>query len=256
LRDADRIQAYIRNTAGRLKDVVPVPPFTALIHPRNRLTYLSFAVPDERLGGDLTEPLAALVHVFRERERTPRFEYVEAFAPELAPSLEDCGFRLELRTPLMVCDRRSATAAPAVPGLRIERLRSDSPLDEVRTLITTGRRAFGVGEPASDEDAEEDRGRLDRDISILGYLDGEPAAVAHAMAPLDSLSEVGGIGTLTEFRARGIAAAMTSAISSLAFEAGAELVYLTPGDEGAFRVYERAGYRVAETMLFYSLETP
>ena len=36
---------------------------------------------------------------------------------------------------------------------------------------------------------------------------------------------------------------MTSEITGLAFEAGAELAYLTPGDEGAFRVYERAGYR-------------
>jgi ribosomal protein S18 acetylase RimI-like enzyme len=253
LRDAERIQAYIRATAAHRKDVVPVAPFTALMHPRNPLSYLSFAVPDRPFGGDLTEPLARLVSAFRERDRMPRFEYVEEFAPELAPALEDFGFELELRAPLMVCDRRSARAAAAVPGLRIARLRPESSLDEVTTLITTGRHAFGVQEPASDEDAEEDRSFLDRDISVLGYLDGKPAAVAHAMAPLDGLSEVGGIGTLTEFRSRGIAAAMTAEVTSLALNAGAELVYLTPGDEGAFRVYERAGYRVAQTMLFYSL---
>jgi ribosomal protein S18 acetylase RimI-like enzyme len=256
LRDAERIQAYIRATAARLKDVVPVPPFTALIHPRNPLSYLSFAVPDRPLRGDLAEPLARLVDAFRERDRTARFEYVAEFAPELGPSLEEFGFELELRAPLMVCDRRSARQPPAVSGLRIARLHPQSPLDEVKTLVATGRRAFGVQEPATDEDADEDRGRLDRDISILGYLGGEPAAVAHAMAPVGGLSEVGGIGTLAEFRGRGIGGAMTSEVTQLAFGAGAEVVYLTPGDDGAFRVYERVGYRVAETMLFYALTSP
>jgi predicted GNAT family acetyltransferase len=155
----------------------------------------------------------------------------------------------------MVCGRESAREVPAVPGLRISRLTPSSSLEEVQTLITVGLRAFGVGneEPASDEDAEEDRSRLDRDISLLGYLDGEPAAVAHAMAPLHGLAEVGGIGTLTEFRTRGIATAMTAEVTRLAIAAGAELAYLTPGDEGAFRVYARVGYTTSEWMRLYSL---
>jgi ribosomal protein S18 acetylase RimI-like enzyme len=226
-----------------------------MLHPRNPYPHLSFAIPEEPAGGDLSGPLGDLVAVFEERGRIPRLEFVEAFAPDQAASLEAIGFALELRTPIMVCDRAGARAAPDVPGLRITRLRPDTPLDEVQTLITVGRRAFGAGneEPASEEDAEEDRSRLDRDISILGYLDGEPAAVAQAMEPLGGLAEIGGIGTLAEFRTRGIASAMTAEVTRLAFEAGAELAYLTPGDEGAFRVYERAGYRTAEWMRFYRL---
>jgi hypothetical protein len=49
---------------------------------------------------------------------------------------------------------------------------------------------------------------------------------------------------------------MTSEVTQLAFAAGAEVAYLTPGDDGAFRVYERVGYRVAQTMLFYALTSP
>jgi ribosomal protein S18 acetylase RimI-like enzyme len=253
--EAERIQAYIRATGARIKDVVPSPPFTALFHPRNAMTYLNFAVPDGPAGGDLSGPLTDLVALFRSRDRAPRIEYVEAFAPELGPALEQFGFELELRTPVMVCDRESARPAPEVPGLRIAQLTPDSPLDEVQTLITVGRRAFGAGNeaPASEADADEDRGRLDRDISVLGYLDSEPVAVAHAMEPVDGLAEIGGIGTLTEFRTRGIAGALTAEVTRIAFAAGAEIAYLTPGDEGAFRVYERAGYRVAETMRFYRL---
>jgi hypothetical protein len=251
---ADRIQSYVRETAHRLKEAVSVPPFTVFVHPRNPMPHLSFAIPDRSVAGDLSASLADLVRVFRERARVPRFEYVEGFAPSLAAALERFGFELELRTPIMVCDRASAREAPAVPGLRIARLAPTASLDDVQTLINVGRRAFGAGneEPASEEDAEEDRARLDRDISLLASLDGDPAAVAHAMAPLAGLAEVGGIGTLTEFRTRGIATAMTAEITRVAFEAGADLTYLTPGDEGAFRIYERVGYRTAEWMRFYA----
>jgi ribosomal protein S18 acetylase RimI-like enzyme len=55
--------------------------------------------------------------------------------------------------------------------------------------------------------------------------------------------ELVGIATARAARRRGLAAAVTSALAAAAQDAGAELVFLTAGDEGAARVYERVGFR-------------
>jgi len=52
------------------------------------------------------------------------------------------------------------------------------------------------------------------------------------------------------FRRRGIAAALTGASAAAAVAAGAQLCFLTPGDDGAERVYARAGFsREGTTMV-------
>jgi predicted GNAT family acetyltransferase len=55
------------------------------------------------------------------------------------------------------------------------------------------------------------------------------------------------------FRRRGIAAARTGASAAAAVAAGAELCFLTPGDDGAERVYARAGFARADTTLVHML---
>ena len=81
---ADRIQSYLRTTAHGFWEAVPIPPFTAFFNPRDRLRYLNYAIPDEPAEGDLSAPLKVLREAFRSRDRLPRFEYVESFAPGLA----------------------------------------------------------------------------------------------------------------------------------------------------------------------------
>jgi len=247
---AERIQTYLRATALGFYDAVPVPPFTSFFHPRDPLRYLNYAIPDEPAGGDLDEPLARLRQTFHERERLPRFEYVEGFAPALAASLEQAGFELELRAPLMTCPATAIAEPPAVAGLEI------APATEnVRAYLTVGRRAFGAGDEqeASDEDVTAwSAGRTTSNTALLGLLDGEPVAVSAATPPQDSLSEVAGIGVLEHARRRGIGAAMTAAAAREAVAKGAELAFLSPGSDGAQSVYERIGFRPAETSLYYA----
>jgi ribosomal protein S18 acetylase RimI-like enzyme len=250
MRQAERIQAYMRETARSYYDVVAVPPFTCFFHPRDALRFFNYAIPDEPVGGDLGGPLAELRAAFRERERLPRFEYVEGFAPELAAALEQAGFELELRAPLMTAATAEIAASAAVPGLEIVPAEADW-----RAYLTVGRRAFGAGdEPeASDEEAEERRTRRDGGVQLLGLLDGEPVAVAAATPPLDGLSEVAGIGTLEHVRRRGIAGAMTAAAAREAGTKGAELAFLSPGSDAAQSVYARVGFRAgAESSLYYA----
>jgi hypothetical protein len=44
---------------------------------------------------------------------------------------------------------------------------------------------------------------------------------------------------------------MTAAATRAAFAVGAELAVLSPGDEGAMRLYEHIGYAPVEAMLHY-----
>jgi ribosomal protein S18 acetylase RimI-like enzyme len=247
---ADRIQSYLRTTAHGFWEAVPIPPFTAFFNPRDRLRYLNYAIPDEPAEGDLAAPLEVLREAFRSRDRVPRFEYVEGFAPGLAGSLEAVGFEVELRAPLMTCPAGEIAEPPAVQGLTVV-----PAVDDPRATITVGSRAFGAGdEPeASDEDVSEWLVRAEtRGPSLLGLLEGEPVAIASATPPLDGLSEVSGVGVLAHARRRGIGAAMTAAAARAAAAKGAELLFLSPGSDGARAVYTRVGFRPAETTLYYA----
>jgi ribosomal protein S18 acetylase RimI-like enzyme len=247
---AERIQAYLRTTARGFYDAVPVPPFTAFFSPTDPLRYLNYAVPDEPAGGDLREPLERLRAEFRGRDRLPRFEYVAGFAPALAASLEAAGFEVELNAPLMTSPAGELVDPPAVPGLVLV-----PAADDPRAAITVGNRAFGSPDAPEATEAEVD-GWLGRrsaalGVSLLGLLDGEPVAIASATPPLDGLSEVTGIGVLEHARTRGIGAAMTAAAARGAAALGAELLFLSPGSDGAQSVYTRIGFRPAERSLYY-----
>lgn len=249
MRQAERIQAYLRATADGFYEATPVPPFTCFFHPRDPLRYLNYAIPDEPAGGDLRESLERLRATFRARDRLPRFEYVEGFAPELAGALERAGFELELRAPLMTVPA-AEMVEPSVPqGFEIVPASTD-----VRAYLTVGRRAFGAGdEPeASDEEVEARRARTDVGTALLGLLDGEPVAVSAATPPLDGLTEVAGVGVLEHVRGRGLGGAMTAAAARDAATRGAELAFLSPGSEGAQSVYTRVGFRPAEVSVYYA----
>jgi ribosomal protein S18 acetylase RimI-like enzyme len=250
MRQAELTQAYMRETARGFYETLSVPPFTCFFHPRDDLRYLNYAIPDKPVEGDVAGPLAELRTAFHDRDRLPRFEYVEGFAPRLAAALERAGFELELRAPLMTC-----AAAEIPPPRDIDGLEIVPAAEDWRAYLTVGRRAFGTGaEPEpSDEEVEERRARRDGGTALLGLLHGEPVAVAAATPPLDGLSEVAGIGVLERARKRGIGGAITAAAARDVAARGAEVVFLAPGSDAAQSVYERVGFRGgAETSLFYA----
>ena len=71
--------------------------------------------------------------------------------------------------------------------------------------------------------------------------------------PADEVTELAGIGVQAAYRRRGIAGALTARLAEQAFAAGVTTAFLTPGDDGAGRVYERAGFEPRSLMLHIAL---
>jgi ribosomal protein S18 acetylase RimI-like enzyme len=81
---------------------------------------------------------------------------------------------------------------------------------------------------------------------------GEPAGGGVCTAISDGVGELAGIGVRARYRRRGLGAAITAYLTEAGFRAGATELFLTPGGEGAERIYERAGFRTTDEVLFVS----
>jgi GNAT superfamily N-acetyltransferase len=165
--------------------------------------------------------------------------------------LLEAGFGVELRGPLMACT--AAPLAPQVRGLTLETLDKAGPAEPLAAFLAVQRAAFGddPGDPEADVAAFRGRGG---GTSVLARLDGEPVGAGTVLHPQLGCAEVVGVGTLSVYRGRGIAAAMTAELTREAFVLGAELAFLTPGGTEAQRIYERAGYAGIGEFLHLSLE--
>jgi GNAT superfamily N-acetyltransferase len=235
----DRIQAYLRATAPDGREVVELGGLTATFNREDPLRYRNYAIP-----GPPPWDLGALVEASRARDRLPRLEFVESCAPGLAAELEAAGFAREARLDLMTC--AAPVVVPAPEGVTLEAVGADAPREVVRGLLRAARGAFEeAGEP-SETDVERYGGG-----GMLARVAGRPAGGGFFTMPRDGLTELVGIGVLAPFRRRGIAAAVTSALVTAA---GADLAFLTPGDDDTRRVYERAGFEATSVMLAYAMD--
>ncbi|MFN2467180.1 MAG: GNAT family N-acetyltransferase [Gaiellaceae bacterium] len=235
----ERLQAFLRTTAAPGREVLSVPPFTAYLDRRDPLRFLNYAIPDGDLEPD-ADAIEELRGAFRRRGRLPRLEWIEEAAPRVAPVLAACGLVEELRSPLMACTPDGLVDAPvAFDDLRVGVV-SDG---DVRESDAVQRSAFGLS-PAPE--AEPHRRR------VLARVRGEPAAAAAWSPVADGVSEIVGVATAEGWRGRGLGGAVTAAAARAAFEAGASLCVLSPGDAVAQRVYVRAGFSRVATMLHWS----
>jgi RimJ/RimL family protein N-acetyltransferase len=236
-----RLQAFLKASAAPNRDVVELPPFTAFFHPSERLKYFSYAIPE----GDVEPTESDIVRLraaFSARPRLPRLEWIEEAAPSVAGALARAGMREELRTPLMSCGP-DAIAEPTVDGATVAAA-SD---DDLRELANIQRSAFGHEPLRHDEAPQRPSGG-----AVLARIGSEAVSAAAWTNVVDGHSEIVGVATAEPWRGKGLAGLVTAAASRAAFEAGASICVLSPGDEAAQRVYSRAGFLRVATMLHYS----
>ena len=116
---------------------------------------------------------------------------------------------------------------------------------QIRARLEAQHAAFAaVAEAAPVTAADIGRARERSGGAVAAWgSDGACLGAASWVGVRSGVSEIAGVGVLEAHRGRGIAGALTAAAARCAFEAGAELAFLTPGDDGAQRVYARAGFR-------------
>jgi GNAT superfamily N-acetyltransferase len=237
---AERVQASVRAVNAVERDAIAAGPFTLYRNRSSDHPYLNYAVPNA--GAAQWDGIDALRAEFAARGLRPRLEFVSECAPGLEEALAADGFELQGRYPVMTLAAHELREVPAPDGVVIARVRSGA---DVRALLRTAAEAFGDDEP-TDAAVAAYGGR-----GLLARAAGEPAGAAFHSKVAEGVSELGGIGVRERFRRRGIAAALTAAAAAEAAAAGAELCFLTPGDDGAERVYARAGFARAGTTMVH-----
>lgn len=257
-----RLQNYLRYSAGTSYRTFPVPPFTAFLQANDPLIFFNYAIPDEPISADSVEAdesLALLKEVFLRENRTPRFEFLGEYAPELPTVLERAGFSEESRLPLMLCTPDRLVMPQPIHGFTVRQFQTDSP----KAMAFAHSRIAYIGFSGKDDWSadheggifEEKRASIAKGMGLfVGYVDEIPVVVATYSVPYDGITEIGGVATLPEYRRRGLAGYITAVATANAFANGVTLALLSAGDEGAGRVYERVGFQTDATAVVYIIQ--
>lgn len=249
--DARVQRSVIANLSSRPK-AIEVGPFVIGWDPTADSRFINYATP--QLGAVVTSAdVTALVAAFRDIDRVPRLEYVTSCAQGLEEQLLDSGFTVEARHDYLVCSPDSLMT-PALPdGFELLEPTTDA---QRAGQLAVQNEAFG-GEPTVTS-ADIARVRRAQDnggvVMLVRGLDGACVAGGQAAAPCAGVSEVAGIAVGKEFRRRGIAAALTGAITRRLFAAGVDVAWLEASGENSWRVYERVGYMPTGKRLYIALD--
>jgi ribosomal protein S18 acetylase RimI-like enzyme len=237
---AGRVQRSIRAVNAATRDAVSAGPFTFYRHRNSDHPMLNYAVP--HADAIAWTGIDELRRVFAGHGLTPRLEFVGECAPGLEEALADAGFELEGHFPVMTLLAEELREVTAPDGVVIARAVQGA---DARAVLEVAAEAFGA-EPPTEAEVAAYQGR-----GMLARAGGQPAGAASRSDIAEGVSELAGIGVRERFRRRGIAAALTAAVAADAFAAGASLCFLTPGDDGAERAYERAGFSRAGTTMVH-----
>ena len=99
--DVERLQAYLRWSAGRNRIAIDVAPFTLYVSPHDERPWFNYAVPNQPVDGDPRGAVSETRVQFARAGRRAAFEYLEAYAPNLAPTLAAAGFVVAERETVM-----------------------------------------------------------------------------------------------------------------------------------------------------------
>ncbi len=212
-------------------------------------------------------PTSEDVAQVRERQRelgVPQaFEWVDEVTPQLADVATAAGLGVS-RHPLLVLSDFVNVPVPAGCSLRLVDPESDTLAEDYAIVRATGQVAFGspgtaagsagpaerdamLRTPAEGETAGEREalrtGRIVR--VILNDADGPVCVGSYQRA--GDVVEIVGVGTLPTARRRGLGATVTAALTQHALDQGAEVVFMSAGDDDVARIYHRLGYRRVAT---------
>ena len=245
-----RIQAYLRGAAARGRETERIGPFLATFDSASENPFLNYAIPDDGAQPSAAQ-VQALAEAYARRGLRPRLEYLPGTAPGVEDALRAAGFEVEGRLPLMT--RPSDRIVDPPRPERVELLMPSTD-DELQEATAAQSEAFG-GPPLSPAEAERMRATVASGgiaVAARELATGTIVGAGVCTPPADKVTELAGIGVRAAYRRRGIAGALTARLAEEAFAAGVTTAFLTPGHDGAGRVYERAGFEPTSVMLHIS----
>ena len=237
----ERIQTYVRRFAAERREVRQIGPFLATFGRHSNGPYLNYAVPDDR-SDPSREEIVALVRAYEKRRLRPRVELMPVLAGDATAALSEAGFRSEGTFPLMACtieSLREVVQPDATEVVLVEDAR------QCRAVLEIRQEAFGEPGPVTEADVERARSTV---ISggvaamVVDTTSGSAVASGACLVPYDAITEITSIGVRSDWRRRGIAAALTASLARAALVAGSDVVYLTPAHHEGERLYERVGF--------------
>ena len=184
------------------------------------------------------------------------FEWVAQTAPGLARAAAAAGLGVASH-PLMILD--GPARVPALPpGVTVRAVPPDEP--DLGSVMAVPSVAFGHPgtSPGTPGPAERDKLAAARDPARLEQLrtllvsghsvlaaafSDEGPLAAGSCQTANGVAEITGVGTLPSARRRGLGAAVTALLASLASGRGAHTVFLSASDDAVARVYAGIGFR-------------
>lgn len=243
-----QLHAYLR--AGFGSRACQVGPFLVVIDNHDASRFRNYAVPDDAATPTPNE-IETLAAFFTERGRTPRLEYLPGPCPGLEAALVDVGFRSERRLPILTCCPTDAAALSADEPIEVMLAVTDS---QLRQVAEAQGDAYGQTE-ITDHDIDRLRNTLDGGGLVALAVDrssGYGVGGGLCGRPHDGISELAAIGVRTDYRRRGIGAALTGLLTKACPTVGITTPFLMPAGEAQERIYRRVGYRPVTEMLHIS----
>ncbi len=248
----ERIQMYL-HTKYQQHEVVAGSLFQLYFHPSDDGAEVNTAVPLQSEGNWETA-VDEVIAQFSQRQRVPRIQFLDTFAPTLPSVLTGKGFQLTHQATVLACTPQSYRPAPPMPGLSTIILSSEYSLDDVQQEMQT--RELGFNPAASRRtgtDALTFEKTLLTDRAFLLRLNREPVAGGMFAEIRLGVTELVGVTTLPEFRRRGFAAYLTGYMTQVAFARQVDVVFMLLDREKAANVFKRVGYAACARLLSYEL---
>ena len=213
-------------------------PLVGLLHDED-VWFLSGAVAaDPGTPFDPEEVSWALETIrkaFAAEGRWLNVELIEEANPGLAEALAEYGMTIVSRPPLLVAEPADLKLPDFPEGVTASVVTSAEEHAEAAAVAADAYEADDGASPFQPDPAN--------GASMLIRLAGVPVATAAWTAIADGVTEIVGVGTLHSHRRRGLGALATAYATQQSFETGgATLAWLTPGDDGADRIYRAIGF--------------
>lgn len=233
-----RIAAAQLAGSTRSKRQVVAGPLVGLLHDDDAwyLSGMLAAEPGKPFDPeDIPWALATIRQAFAAEGRWLSAELVDEASPGLAEALQANGMTIVSRPPLLAVEPGDLRSPDLPTGVTAHAVGSDEEQAEANAVSADAYDMPGAGFAWHSDPVNGG--------SVLVRVDGVAAASASWTAVADGVTEIAGVSTIHTHRRRGLGAIATAYATQQAFElAGATLAWLTPGDDGADRLYRRLGY--------------